>query len=186
MDELSKRIVEIVVRMSLEDLRNEVLKSIGENRAGKTLRKNSPQTRPRRRGKWAEERLASYFRKKGCGVATNVFYGRWEVDVLAACRRGGDLHLLVVEVKSGRQLIDTPVLSRLKRIVKHILESKRPYIRLSVGPNPPENVIVHALLVIGPRCALSPGAEKYALKNNIEVYRYTTQPSFRLSPINTN
>ena len=139
----------------------------------------SGKRRPRRRGRWAEQRLASYLRKNGCEAITNVQEVR-EIDVLGICVEGRVLHLLVIEVKSGRQLVDTPVLSRLVYIVRRMTSRKTPPIHTTRRI---DKVEVTPVLVIGPRCSLTPQAQEYAVKHGIPVFRYSTRPDYSIEKI---
>ena len=142
-------------------------------------RKNKAKRRPKSRGRWAEKAVATYFRKHGCAAVTNVHDVR-EIDVVGVCSESNVLYVFIVEVKSGRQLVDTPVLSRLKYIVRRISNRKTPFIRTKKKVR---EIRIIPLLVIGPKCALTPQAEEYAIKHSIPVYRYATKPEFHLQPV---
>ncbi len=133
-----------------------------------------------RRGRWAEKAVASFFRKIGCSAITNV-YDVKEIDVLGICLRSNILVVYIVEVKSGRQLIGTPVLRRLRYILTRVSSRKTPLVKVCGGK---VSVIEYVpMLVIGPGCALTPKAEEYAIKYKIAVYRYTTAPVFSLNRV---
>ncbi len=165
---------------------NEIYKIIG-GILGKYIqnyfREQKPRSRKRkhakRRGKYAERSVSQYFRKKGCGTFTNVFDVR-EIDVVAVCYNQDIAEVYIIEVKSGRQLIDLPVLSRLRYIFNRIKSRKTPFIYTNRKVS---KVEIIPALIMGPLCSLSPRAENYARKYNIRVYRYRTKPIFDLEPL---
>ena len=95
----------------------------------------------------------------GCSAVTNV-YDVKEIDVLGICIRSRVLIVYIVEVKSRRQLIDTPVLRKLKYILDRVSSRKEPLVK--VYGRPISIIEYIPMLVIGPRYALTHRAEEYA------------------------
>ena len=130
-----------------------------------------------RRGAWAERMVASLLRRHGCATLKNIYYYR-EIDVVAVCHAGGfSYKVLLVEVKSGKQVVDMDVVRRIHSIARRAGRSGG-FIKF----NAPARVDVEyvPVLVVGPRIGLTPRAVEYSRSHNVEIYRYQTSPGFTL------